>query len=85
MNNENSRLSNIPVSSKYAGLWIAWNSAQSRIIASGHNFKETYQTAIAKGEDDPVLAKVPRSDVVAETLYLYQLLRAVGKILGLSN
>jgi hypothetical protein len=48
---------------KYAGQWIAWNGQQTRIIASGSTWQEARQAAIAAGEPDPVLDKVPRARV----------------------
>ncbi len=48
------------VPKKYAGLWIAWNNNETKIIASGHNFRETREAALAAGEDDPILAKAPQ-------------------------
>ena len=47
----------------YAGQWIAWNRRHTKIIASGRTFAETRERAIAAGESDPWLAKVPKTDV----------------------
>ena len=51
------------VPKKYAGQWIAWDHDQTRIIASGRTFAEVLDAARAAGEPDPLLEKVPRSDV----------------------
>lgn len=47
------------VSKKYAGKWIAWNRRHTKIVASGSEFGRVRQVAIAAGERDPLLAKVP--------------------------
>jgi hypothetical protein len=48
---------------KYAGLWIAWNRAQTEIIASGRSLDEAIRAAEAVGEASPILAKAPRANV----------------------
>jgi hypothetical protein len=47
---------------EYAGHWIAWNHAGTRIVASGRTVQEAAQAAATAGEDRPVFAKVPKSD-----------------------
>jgi hypothetical protein len=51
------------VPKRYAGLWIAWDRRQTKIVASGRSFAEARQHALAAGEPDPVLAKAPKADV----------------------
>jgi hypothetical protein len=51
------------VPKKYAGQWIAWDFAGTKIIASGRSYKETLQTAKATGETRPVLEKIPDARV----------------------
>lgn len=48
---------------KYAGQWIAWDHEHSRIIASSTTYAEARNAALAAGENDPLLDKVPRADV----------------------
>lgn len=48
---------------EFAGKWIAWNATETHIIASGQSFDEALDAALAAGERDPVLTKVPRVDV----------------------
>ena len=47
----------------YAGQWIAWDRRQTKIVASGRSFTEARERALAAGEPDPVLAKVPKANV----------------------
>jgi hypothetical protein len=51
------------VPKKYAGKWIAWDFAQTKIIASGRTFEETHKAAKATGESRPVLVKTPDARV----------------------
>jgi hypothetical protein len=51
----------IPI--EYAGKWIAWDFAETKIITSGRTYAETVQAAEAKGEKRPVLEKVPDARV----------------------
>jgi hypothetical protein len=44
-------------------MWIAWNSKQTQIIASGKTLAEAHKGALAAGDQDPLLEKVPRADV----------------------
>lgn len=48
---------------KYAGQWIAWDHDHTRIIASGTTYAEARDAAVAAGESDPLLDKIPRADV----------------------
>jgi hypothetical protein len=52
-----------PVPRKYAGQWIAWNRAQTAVVASGRTFDEARRAAEAAGEPNPILAKAPRANV----------------------
>ncbi|HYV34679.1 MAG TPA: hypothetical protein VE988_03180 [Gemmataceae bacterium] len=45
---------------EFAGLWIAWNRSQTRIVAKGRTLQETADAAKVTGELEPVFAKVPR-------------------------
>jgi hypothetical protein len=59
-------MSNIPhptVPKEYAGKWIAWDHAMTRIVASGNSLAEVMDAAKKAGETDPVLSKVPPADV----------------------
>ncbi len=47
---------------RYAGLWVAWDRRQTKIIASGRTLAEAKARADAAGEPDPVLAKAPKAD-----------------------
>lgn len=52
------------VPKKYAGKWIAWDHGHPpRIIASGEHYAPTRQAAIAAGEADPLMDKVPSAAV----------------------
>ena len=48
---------------KYAGLWIAWDHDETKIVASGRTFDEVRESARVAGVVDPVFAKVPKYDV----------------------
>jgi hypothetical protein len=50
------------VPKEFAGQWIAWDRAQTQIIASGRTFAEVHQAAVATGELQPLMAKVPKAD-----------------------
>jgi hypothetical protein len=52
----------LSVPREFAGKWIAWDHAMTRIIASGESLSEVMQAAEQVGENDPVLDKVPRAD-----------------------
>jgi hypothetical protein len=51
------------VPKEYAGQWIAWDQAHTRIIASGRTFEEVRNAAIAAGESDPLMDMVPSAKV----------------------
>ena len=51
------------VPKRYAGLWVAWDQRQTKIVASGRTFAEARKRAVAAGEPDPVLAKAPKAGV----------------------
>ncbi|MEX0613520.1 MAG: DUF5678 domain-containing protein [Pirellulales bacterium] len=48
---------------EYAGKWIAWDHAMSRIVASADSLVEVLEAAKKVGENDPVLDKVPPANV----------------------
>jgi hypothetical protein len=48
---------------EYAGKWIAWDFAETKIIASGRSYEETLKAAEATGEKRPILAKAPDARV----------------------
>jgi hypothetical protein len=52
------------VPQKYSGQWIAWNRRQTKIVASGRGFSEVRKAALKAGEKDPILEKVPPSNVL---------------------
>jgi Family of unknown function (DUF5678) len=47
---------------EYAGLWIAWNMAGTRIVASGRTVEEAVRAAEATGEE-VIFCKVPKANV----------------------
>jgi hypothetical protein len=47
------------VPKEYAGKWIAWDHAMTRIVASGGTPAEVLKAAKEAGEPDPVLGKSP--------------------------
>lgn len=49
---------------KYSGQWIAWDFNRTRIIASGTTRRKARDLAKSKGEERPVLAKVPTANEV---------------------
>jgi hypothetical protein len=53
----------IVVPIQYAGQWIAWDQAGTRIVASGRTIDEALGGAEAAGEKEPVLAKAPKAGV----------------------
>jgi hypothetical protein len=57
------KTSHVVIPQEYAGLWIAWDSKETKIIASGRTLEEARQAAQRAGEQEPVLEKVPRADV----------------------
>lgn len=56
--------SRLVVPKEYAGQWIAWNHARTKIIANGSTFAETKAAAERSGETDPLFDKVPRRSFV---------------------
>lgn len=48
---------------EYAGKWVAWNTDQTRIVASGDSLPEVRQAVLEAGEREPVFAKAPRANV----------------------
>jgi hypothetical protein len=51
------------VPKEYAGKWIAWDHARTRIIASGTTPREVLEAAKKAGEPNPVLGKSPPANV----------------------
>lgn len=49
------------VPEQHGGKWIAWNADGTRIIASGDDATQVRADAIATGEQEPILEKVPPS------------------------
>ena len=47
------------VTAEYSGKWIAWNEAQTRIVASGETLDEAEEAAQKAGIEQPVMEKVP--------------------------
>ena len=56
--------STINVSPEYAGLWIAWDRDQKRMVGSGHTFEEAKQAAADAGESSVILAKAPAKSLL---------------------
>ncbi len=48
---------------KWAGKWIAWDNAMTRVVASGITAAEAKAAAELVGESKPVLDKAPPIDV----------------------
>lgn len=48
---------------EYAGQWVAWDRAQTRIVAHGSDVAAVRAEAIAAGHSDAILQKVRRPDV----------------------
>ncbi len=55
------QLPTVPI--EYAGKWIAWDHAMTRIMASGESPCEVVEAAKKIGEPDPVLDRVPPANV----------------------
>ena len=51
-----------PAPEQYAGQWVAWDKDQKNIIASGSDVSKVRAEALAAGENDPLLEKVPPLD-----------------------
>jgi Family of unknown function (DUF5678) len=41
--------------------WVAFSNDESRLVASGATYSEAVEAAEKRGENDPVLLKVPES------------------------
>jgi hypothetical protein len=54
----------MPVPTRYAGKWIAWDKSQAEIIADGNSLSEVRRKAIAAGHPDPVFQSVPRGPFI---------------------
>ena len=48
---------------EYAGQWVAWNKAQTEIVAHGPTFKEVYTSANAAGHADAIYESVHRPGI----------------------
>jgi hypothetical protein len=47
-----------PAPIEYAGQWVAWNKAQTEIVAHGAVMADVHQAAVAAGHPDAILQKV---------------------------
>ncbi len=52
-----------PAPVEFAGQWVAWNEAQTEIVAHGQTFKEVRATAIAAGHPNAIYEKVRRPGI----------------------
>ncbi len=50
------------VPKKFCGLWIAWNHAQTKIVASGKTLPEAIAAAEVTGEKKPIFTKAPQAE-----------------------
>ncbi len=50
---------------KYKGLWVAMKSDYYTVVASGATVKEVLTKAKKKGDNDPILFKVP-SEIIPQ-------------------
>ncbi len=50
------------VPKKFCGLWIAWNHAQTKIVASGKTLPEAIAAAERCGEETPFFTTAPRAE-----------------------
>ena len=50
------------VPKKFCGLWIAWNHAQTKIVASGKTLPEAVAAAERSGEEKPIFTKAPQAE-----------------------
>ncbi len=48
---------------EYAGKWIAWNHAMTRIISAGATPREARDAAVKAGEPNPILGKSPAANI----------------------
>ncbi len=44
---------------RYKGLWVAFESDEETVIASGRTVKEVVDDAAKKGKKDPIVARIP--------------------------
>jgi Family of unknown function (DUF5678) len=51
------------VPKEYAGKWIAWSHALTRIVASGTTPREVLEAAKKAGEPSPILGTSPPANV----------------------
>ena len=47
------------IQSKYRGLWVALADDEKTVVATGGSAKETYEKALKKGHQDPILTRMP--------------------------
>lgn len=47
----------------YKGLWVALDEKLQKVISSGKNAKEVYDSAIKHGNKKPTLFKVPKQNL----------------------
>lgn len=52
----------LKVPKKFCGLWIAWNHAQTKIVASGKTLDEAIAAAKRSGEKQPIFTKAPQAE-----------------------
>lgn len=58
-----SKMNPVPkVPKKFCGLWIAWNHAQTKIVASGKTLPEAIAAAEVTGEKQPIFTKAPQAE-----------------------
>lgn len=67
--NDSSRPPPAPI--EFAGEWVAWNAAQTEIIAHGEDLEAVYDEAVAAGYLDAIIEKVP----VAGTYFIGGMMR----------
>jgi len=48
-----------PVPAEYTGQWVAWDAKRSKIVAHGADMSRVRNEAIAAGQPEPILQKVP--------------------------
>lgn len=44
---------------QYRGQWVALKSDEKTVVSSGKTAKQAFDKAIAKGEAEPILTKLP--------------------------
>lgn len=52
----------LKVPKKFCGMWIAWNHAQTKIVASGKTLPEAIAAAELSGEEKPIFTKGPQAE-----------------------